>query len=375
MSRLPGTETTIFAVMSSLAAKHGALNLSQGFPNFPIDPRLAEALQRAAARDAHQYLPMPGHRGLREKIVAMIARVYQRTLDPEREILITAGATQGLYTAIQALTLPGDDVIMLDPCYDSYEPSALMAGVRPVHIPLDPNGLPDWDRISGAFSDRTRILIINNPHNPTGRIWRPSDFTALQALLERYPRALLLSDEVYEFITFEQPHQSIHHFPALRDRSLIVSSFGKTFHITGWKIGYLTGPAPLVDEIKKVHQFLVYCVNSPAQAALHDYLDHVDVTHLGSFYQTKRDAFAALLSASRFELLPCEGTYFQVADYRAISDEPDLDFCCRLVHEHGVAAIPLSVFNADRRDHHRIRFCFAKDTSTLTEAAGKLCRI
>lgn len=375
MSKLPNTGTSIFTVMSALAAEHGALNLSQGFPNFPIDPRLRDALQRAAAGDTHQYQPMPGHRGLREKIAALIARSYQRMLDPDREVLITAGATQGLFSAIQALTVPGDDVVMLDPCYDSYDPSVLMAGARPVHVPLDDQFLPDWDRIADTLTERTRLLVINNPHNPSGRVWRTSDFEHLAALLARHPRLLLLSDEVYEFITFDQPHRSAHQHPALRDRSIVVSSFGKTFHITGWKIGYVTGPAALVAEIRKVHQFVVFCVNSVAQAALHEYLDLVDVNALGAFYRDKRDAFRALLAGSRFDLLPSEGSYFQVARYGAISDEPDTDFCRRLILEHGVATIPLSVFHADGRDDRMIRFCFAKDTDTLTRAAERLCAI
>lgn len=375
MSKLPNTGTSIFTVMSALAAEHGALNLSQGFPNFPVDPLLREALQRAAAGEHHQYQPMPGHRGLREKIAALIARFYQRTLDPDREVLITAGATQGLFSAIQALTVPGDEVAMLDPCYDSYEPSVLMAGARPLHIPLDHQFLPDWDRIGAALSDRTRILIINNPHNPSGRVWRAHDTEALAALLERHPRLLVLSDEVYEFITFDHPHRSVHQHPALRDRSIVVSSFGKTFHITGWKIGYVTGPAALMEEIRKVHQFVVFCVNSVAQAALHDYLDQVDAGRLGGFYRDKRDAFRGLLAGSRFELLPCEGSYFQVARYGAISDEPDTAFCRRLIREHGVATIPLSVFHADGRDDRMIRFCFAKDADTLTRAAERLCAI
>jgi len=372
MSKLPQTGTSIFTVMSALAAQHGAINLSQGFPNFPVDARLTESLQRAAASDTHQYQPMAGHRGLRG---TTIERVYGRTLDPEREVTVTAGATQALFSAIQALTVPGDEVVMLDPCYDSYDPSAIMAGARPVHVPLNDDFRPDWARIAAALSDRTRLLIINTPHNPSGRVWHEEDFAALESMLARHPRVLVLSDEVYEFIAFDRPHGSLHRRPALRERSVIVSSFGKTFHITGWKIGYLAAPAPLMDEIRKVHQFVVFCVNSVGQAALHDYLDHADVTRLADFYRGKRDTFRRLLSASRFTLLPCEGSYFQVAAYDAISDEPDMNFCRRLILDHGVAAIPLSVFNADGRDRRLIRFCFAKDDATLTQAAERLCRI
>jgi methionine aminotransferase len=375
MSKLPQTGVSIFTVMSALAAQHDALNLSQGFPNFPIDPRLREALHRAADGDTHQYLPMAGHRGLREKIAATISRVYGRTIDPDRELTITAGATQALYSAIQALAQAGDDVMMLDPCYDSYEPAVVLAGARPVRVPLDDAFMPAWERIAAAMTGRTRLLIVNNPHNPSGRIWRAEDMAALESLLARHPRVLVLSDEVYEFIALDRPHLSLHRSHTLRDRSVVVSSFGKTFHITGWKIGYVVAPTPLMDELRKVHQFVVFCLNSVGQAALHDYLDQVDVTQLAGFYRGKRDAFRALMAGSRFDLLPCEGSYFQVARYDAVSDEPDVAFCRRLVLEHGVAAIPLSVFNADGRDRRMIRFCFAKDDHTLTRAAERLCRI
>ncbi|HMO51545.1 MAG TPA: methionine aminotransferase [Kiritimatiellia bacterium] len=375
MSKLPHTGTSIFTIMSALATQHGAINLSQGFPNFPIDPRLREALQRAAVDESHQYMPMPGHRGLREKIAATVSRVYGRTVDPDREVTVTAGATQALFSAIQALAHPGDDVIMLDPSYDSYEPAVLLAGARPVRVPLDDAFMPDWTRIAAAMSERTRLVIINNPHNPSGRTWREEDITALEDLAVRHPRMIILSDEVYEFIAFDRPHLSVHRSPILRERSVVTSSFGKTFHITGWKIGYVIAPAPLMDELRKVHQFVVFCVNSVGQAALVDYLDQTDVTQLAAFYRNKRDRFRALMAGGRFQLLPCDGSYFQLARYDDISDEPDVAFCRRLVTEHGVAAIPLSVFNGDGRDRRMIRFCFAKDDTTLIEAAERLCRI
>lgn len=375
MSKLAQTGTTIFSVMSAMAARHHAINLSQGFPNFPVDERLTDILQKIAADRVHQYMPMAGYPPLLEKISRLIERAYGRAVDTHSELLITAGATQGLFAIIQALANTGDEVIMLDPCYDSYEPSTILAGATPVHIALNDDFTPDWNRIEETVNERTRILIINNPHNPSGKILDVTDMNRLESLLTRHPRLILLSDEVYEFITFEHPHISAHSRTALRERCIVVSSFGKTFHITGWKTGYIVASSSLMDEIKKVHQFMVFCVNSVAQAALSEYLDHVDVMQLGPFYREKRDMFRSLIKNSRLELLPCEGSYFQVASYNAISQEKDVDFCHRLVIEHGVAAIPLSVFNVDGRDQQLIRFCFAKDTDTLQQAAERLCKI
>jgi methionine transaminase len=375
MSKLAQTGTSIFSVMSAMASQHRAINLSQGFPNFPVDDRLTDILQKIAIDSVHQYVPVAGYPPLLEKISGLIARAYGRKVDTHRELLITAGATQGLFAIIQALANTGDEVVMLDPCYDSYEPSTILAGAKPVHVALNDDFTPDWDRIDAAVNERSRILIVNNPHNPSGRILNGQDFIRLENVMSRFPRLILLSDEVYEFITFEQPHISAHQRETLRDRCVVVSSFGKTFHITGWKTGYVIAPQPLMDEIKKVHQFMVFCVNSVAQAALSEYLDQVDVTQLGPFYQKKRDLFRNLIKDSRLELLPCEGSYFQVARYGAISQETDVDFCQRLVVEHGVAAIPISVFNTDGRDRQMIRFCFAKDADTLTQAAERLCRI
>jgi len=375
MSKLAQTGASIFSVMSAMAVRHQAINLSQGFPNFPVDDRLTDILQKIAADRVHQYMPTSGYPPLLEKVRDLIENIYGRNVDAQRELLITAGATQGIFSIIQALATTGDDVMMLDPCYDSYEPSVIMAGAKPVHVAMKDDFMPDWDRIEAATHERTRILIVNNPHNPSGKILDREDMSRLERLMDRFPRLILLSDEVYEFITFERPHISAHHFESLRDRIVVVSSFGKTFHITGWKTGYVVAPPPLMDEIKKVHQFVVFSVNSVAQAALTEYLGQVDVTLLGSFYRQKRDLFRGLIQGSRLELLPCDGSYFQVAHYGAISTEKDVEFCQRLVIEHGVAAIPISVFNADGRDRQMIRFCFAKDTETLTQAAERLCRI
>ena len=375
MSKLPNVGTTIFTVMSQLATKHGAINLSQGFPNFPVDPVLTNILKEISSDSIHQYLPMGGFTPLLEKIGQTIHESYGRNVDSQTEILITAGATQGIFTAIQAFVSHGQEVIILDPSYDCYEPAVILAGGTPIRIALNTDFTPNWENIESAFSDKTAMIIINNPHNPSGRVLHSSDIEKLEEILEKYPKTLLMSDEVYEYITFEEKHISANTRKKLREKTIIISSFGKTFHITGWKIGYVVAPENLMIEIKKVHQFLVFSVNSVAQVALSNYLDKVNVNELGSFYQKKRDLFRTLLKDSRFKLLPSEGSYFQVASYASISEENDVDFTKRLVVEHGVATIPMSVFNANGRDDKLIRFCYAKDTETLTKAAERLCKI
>ncbi len=373
-SKLPNVGTTIFTTMSALAQEHGAINLAQGFPNFPIDPLLQEQLLRVSQENVHQYAPLQGLPLLREKICALVAHQYERNVGIG-DVLITAGATQAIFTTIQALVFPGEEVLILDPSYDCYEAPVLLAGARAIRVPLTETFEPDWNLIEAHTTGQTKLLIINNPHNPSGKVWNESDFQALESLMERFPKLLLLSDEVYEFIAFEKGHQSIHQLSAIRDRAIIVSSFGKTFHITGWKIGYLVCEGHLMNEILKVHQFLVFCVNSLAQAALANYLDLTDVKLLSSFYQQKRDFFRTGLNNSRFELLPAEGSYFQVANFRNISNKSDVDFCKELTINYGVAAIPISVFNADGKDLGLIRFCFAKTTETLQDAMDKLCKI
>lgn len=375
MSKLPHIGTTIFTIMSQLANEHGAINLSQGFPNFPVDTQLTDILKNIASENVHQYAPMGGYPPLQIKIAELVNRQYHRIIHPSDEVLITAGATQAIFAIIQALVNTNEEVVILDPSYDCYEPPILLTGAKPVRIQLDDSFMPDWQRINDAVNERTRMIIINNPHNPSGRIWTENDFLQLENLLDKYPQLLVLSDEVYEYITFESKHISVNTREKIRSRSIIVSSFGKTFHITGWKVGYIVAPIALMIEIKKVHQFLVFCVNSVAQVALSQYLDKVDVAQLGAFYQDKRDLFRSLISTSRFELLPSEGSYFQVASYAHISDESDVEFTKRLVIEHGVASIPMSVFNASGKDQKLIRFCFAKDTETLTNAAKRLCEI
>ena len=375
MSKLPNVGTTIFTVMSQLASKYGAINLSQGFPNFPVDTQLTDIVKEIASESIHQYLPMAGYPTLLDKIGQTIERSYHRTLNPQTEILITAGATQGIFTAIQAFVSLGQEVIILDPSYDCYEPAVILAGGTPIRIPLNQDFSPNWQAVENSFSEKTAMIIVNNPHNPSGRILNFKDLDQLESILEKFPKVILLSDEVYEYITFEEKHISANTRQNLLDKTIVISSFGKTFHITGWKIGYLVAPEHLMIEIKKVHQFLVFSVNSIAQVALSKYLDKVNVNELGAFYQDKRDLFRNLIKESRFELLPSEGSYFQVASFANISDESDIDFSKRLVKEHGVASIPMSVFNADGRDDKLIRFCFAKDTETLTQAAIKLCKI
>lgn len=375
ISKLPNVGTTIFTVMSKMANDYNAINLSQGFPNFPIDPVLVELLQRKASDNIHQYNPMAGNPNLMIEIGTLIQRSYARIVTVQDELLITAGATQAIFTTIQAVVGSGEEVVILDPSYDCYESPIVLAGGIPKRVSLNDEFLPDWNLINATVNEKTKLIITNNPHNPSGRIWTESDMKELENLLNKHPNLLVLSDEVYEYITFENKHLSVHANEFLRSRSIVVSSFGKTFHITGWKIGYLVAPEFIMNEIKKVHQFLVFCVNSVAQNVLADYLPLVKTENLGGFYQEKRDFFKERIQSSRFELMPCEGTYFQVASYQAISEESDIDFTKRLVAEFGVATIPLSVFNSDLKDRKMIRFCFAKDNDTLIQATDRLCKI
>jgi methionine aminotransferase len=289
MSKLPHIGASIFSVMSQMANQHNAINLAQGFPNFPIDPILKEITSKWAKEEIHQYLPMSGYPPLLEKVALLTFKSYQRKINATTEVLITAGATEGIFATIQALVHKNEEVIILDPSYDCYETPILLSNAKPIRIKMNDDFTPNWSAISNAFSSKTKMIIINNPHNPSGRIWTTDDFDQLERLLDLFPKVLVLSDEVYEYITFEKKHISVHHRPKLLEKSIIVSSFGKSFHITGWKIGYLIAPEHLMNEIKKVHQFLVFSVNSIAQFALNEYLDNVDVNKLGSFYQQKRD--------------------------------------------------------------------------------------
>ena len=375
MSKLPNITTSIFSVMSQLASEHGAINLSQGFPNFPEDERLLQISERIIRENIHQYTPMAGLPSLLEKIANQTLKQYGRKVNTATEMLITAGATQGVFTAINTFVNHGDEVLILDPSYDSYEPSVLVAGGKPVRVSLNDDYTPNFNRIESAISAKTKMIVINNPHNPTGRIWTESDFEALETILEKHPQILILGDEVYEYITFSQPHISFNTRPKLVERTIIASSFGKSLHVTGWKVGYLIATENLMFEMKKVHQFLVFSVNSFSQHAISEYLDVVDFSEVSKMYQRKRDLFQNLIKDSRFELMPCDGTYFQVVNYNQISSKNDVDFAKELIVNHGVASIPISVFYNDATDRHMLRFCFAKTDETLIAAAEKLNQI
>ncbi|KAB1159415.1 aminotransferase class I/II-fold pyridoxal phosphate-dependent enzyme [Tenacibaculum aiptasiae] len=375
MSKLPGTTASIFSVMSQLAQQHNAINLSQGFPNFPVDERLLQISQRLLTENIHQYTPMAGLPSLLQKIALLTQENYQRSINTSTELLITSGATQGIYTAINTLVNQGDEVIILDPSYDSYEPSVLVAGGKPVRISLSDDYSPNFNRIELAITSKTKLIIVNNPHNPTGKIWKEEEFEALETILEKHAHVLLLSDEVYEYISFKHSHISVNTRPKLANKAIIASSFGKSLHVTGWKVGYLIAPEFLMKEIKKIHQFLVFSVNSISQHVISEYLDIVNFNEVADMYAKKRALFQNLLKDSRFEVLPSEGTYFQIVNYKEISTKNDMDFATDLITNHGVAAIPISVFYKDATDKQMLRFCFAKTDETLIAAAERLKQI
>lgn len=375
MSKLPQITTSIFSVMSQLANDYQAINLSQGFPDFPEDNQLLEISSRLIKQNIHQYAPMAGVPSLLEKIAWQTEKKYNRKINFSSEIIITAGATQGIFTTINTFISNGDEVVILDPSYDSYEPSILVAGGKPIRVSLREDYTPDFNKIEKAITSKTKLIIINNPHNPTGKVWTKTDFEQLETILEKYPHVMLLGDEVYEYITFSQPHISFNTRPKLIDRTIIASSFGKSLHVTGWKIGYLIAPAQLMNEIKKVHQFQVFSVNSFSQHVISEYLELVDFEAISKMYQQKRNLFQELMKDSKFDLLPCEGTYFQIVNYSRISTKKDLDFAKELIQKHRVAAIPISVFYIDHTDRHMLRFCFAKTEETLYAAAEKLNKI
>ena len=373
-SRLPAVGTTIFTVMSALAAKTGAINLGQGFPDFDCDPALVDAVAAAMRAGHNQYPPMTGVQALRQAASDKVAMTTGHRYDPDTEITITAGATQGILSTVLALVHPGDDVIVLEPCYDSYGPSITLAGGNTIRVPLTPGTWrPDFDALARALTPRTRLVIVNTPHNPSGTVWTADELARFAALLAP-TRALVLSDEVYEHVVFDGvAHASVSGLPELAARSVVVSSFGKTFHVTGWKVGYVAAPAPLMREFRKVHQFNVFTVNAPMQHGIAAFL--ADPSHwqsLASFYQARRDRFRAGLATTPLKLLPCEGTYFQCVEYSALSDKTDLAFCEWLATEVGVAAIPMSAFYDRAPDMRVIRFCFAKKEATLDEALRRL---
>ncbi len=373
-SRLPHVGTTIFSVMSALAQQHGAVNLGQGFPDFDCDPKLVDAVADAMRRGLNQYPPMPGVPALRERIAGKIETLYGRRYDPEREITVTAGATQAILTAILAVVHPGDDVIVLEPSYDSYEPNITLAGGRAVPVPLTPGSFrPDFARIAAALTPRTRAIIVNTPHNPSGTVWTADEMQGLADLL-RPTDVVLISDEVYEHMVFDGArHESAARIPELAERSFVVSSFGKTYHVTGWKVGYVAAPAALSAEFRKVHQFNVFTVNTPMQHGLATYMaDPAPYLDLAAFYQRKRDLFRDGLARTRLRVLPGEGTYFQCVDYSAVSDMSEEAFCRHLTEHVGVAAIPLSAFYARGYEQRIVRFCFAKQDETLASALERL---
>lgn len=377
-SKLPNVGTTVFTVMSALAAEYGAVNLGQGFPDFDCDRELQALLAEAVAAGHNQYAPMAGVPALRAAVAAKTERLYGRRYEAEREVTITAGATQAIMAAVLAVVRSGDEVIVLEPTYDSYVPSIELAGGIPVYVPLDHRRgyAPDWARVREAITPRTRLLMLNFPHNPSGHCLGEADLRALEAIVAD-SGVLLLSDEVYEHIVFDgRPHVSLARSAALAARTFVISSFGKTFHVTGWKVGTCCAPAALTAELRKVHQFMVFAVNTPAQHALARFLaEPLRYETLPDFYQAKRDLFVGGLAATRLRPLPCAGTYFVLADYSAVSAEPEAAFAQRLVREHGVAAIPIAGLYAQPFDNRIVRFCFAKKDETLRAALARLATV
>ena len=375
-TKLPKVGTTIFTVMSQLAAEHGAVNLGQGFPDFAVPQRLVDELDRAMRAGHNQYAPMTGVAPLRQAIAEKVLRCYGREVDPDTEITVTSGATEALFNAIHAVVRPGEEVIVLDPAYDSYEPAIDLAGARAVHVPLDPQTFAvDWERVRAAVTPKTRLLIVNSPHNPSGAMFDQADIGELAAMLEG-AGIYLISDEVYEHIVFDgRRHDSILRYPELAARAFVVSSFGKTYHCTGWKIGYAIAPPALSAEFRKVHQYNVFCTFAPAQhafaAMIRQEPEHYE--QLGAFYQEKRDRFREQLLGTKFKPLPVPGGYFQLVDYSAVSDLPDAEFVKWLTVEHGVTAIPLSPFYETPPAGQRLaRLCFAKNEATLDAAIARL---
>ncbi len=376
-SKLPDVGTTIFTVMSKLAHQEGAINLAQGFPGFDSDPKLQQLVTKAMSDGYNQYAPMPGVYGLREQIANKINTLYGSDYHPESEVTVTAGATQAIYTIVSAFIRPGDEVIVLKPAYDCYEPAVIVNGGTIVPIQLKaPLYKVNWSAVERAITPKTKMLFINTPHNPTGTILDKKDMMELSRILKGTD-IILLSDEVYEHIVFDgKQHESVARYPELRARSFITASFGKTFHNTGWKMGYTVAPQELMKEFQKVHQFNVFSVHHPSQKAFATYLKEPEhYLRLNDFFQQKRDSFLELIKDSRFEARPSAGTYFQMLDYSEITQEQDVEFAKKLTKDHKVASIPTSVFNLEEKDFKMLRFCFAKDDDTLKKAAAILCKI
>ena len=373
-SKLVGVSTSIFSVMTALAQEHNAINLSQGFPDYNCDPKLIDLVAEAMKSGYNQYAPMTGLPALRELIAEKVSRLYGANYNPETEITITAGGTQGIFTALSACISPGDEVIIFEPAYDSYAPAVKLLGglVKPYEL-VPPDYKIDWEMVKKLFTANTRMIILNSPQNPTGSILTKTDIEALIKLTKNTD-ILILSDEVYEHILFDgAQHESVAKYPELRERSFVVTSFGKLLHTTGWKIGCCTAPAKLMKEFRKVHQFNVFSVNTPMQVGIASYLKDASIySELSSFFQQKRDLFRTLLGETRFKLLPCQGSYFQCVSYADIAEEKDKDLATKLIREYGVAGIPVSAFYTRNTDHKVLRFCFAKKQETLEAAAERL---
>lgn len=371
ISKLPDLETTIFSVMSKLAIENKAINLSQGFPDFKIDSELSELICKATREGHNQYALMSGMKSLRDGISKVIKEIYKREADPESEITITSGATEALYAAISAVVSSGDEVIMFDPSYDSYEPAVKLNQGKPVRIPLTfPDYRIDREKVMAAINPKTKLIIINTPNNPAGSLISKEDIEMLKEIVSKN-EIYIISDEVYEHIVFDnERHYSMLTDDELFKRSFVISSFGKTFHITGWKVGYCTAPENLTAEFRKIHQFLTFSTSTPSQYALSEYIKNIErIKHLGEFYQKKRDLFLELISGTGFKPLGCSGTYFQLLDYSDLTNENDFDFAVRLTMEFKLASIPVSVFYKDKTDNKVLRFCFAKEDETLRKAA------
>jgi len=376
-SKLPDVGVTIFTVMTKLANDHRAYNLSQGFPDFNAPAELIACVEKHMRAGNNQYAPMQGVPLLRERIAEKAKNIYGAAIDPETEITVTAGATEALFAAITAAVRPGDEVIVLEPAYDSYVPAITLNSGRPVYVKMKhPDYHIDWDEVGDAVTENTRLLILNSPHNPTGTVLSAEDIAALRQIVEKND-LLIISDEVYEHIIFDGlTHQSMLRYPELAARSFVISSFGKTYHTTGWKIGYCIAPAALTESFQRIHQFLTFSANTPIQHAYAEFMTRQDVyLDLAEFYQQKRDRFLSLIKKARLRPLPCRGTYFQLLDYSPVSDEPDIRFAKRLTTEHGVAAIPPSAFYHQKDDERVLRFCFAKKDETMQKAAALLCKI
>lgn len=376
-SKLPKVGTTIFSVMSNLANKEGAINLSQGFPDFKVDDHLISLITQEMKSGFNQYAPMQGDFGLREQIAQKVASLYGQEYDPDTEVTVTAGGTQAIFTAITAFLEEGDEVIVFTPAYDCYVPAIELTGANPVFVELHaPSFKVDWEEVKKLVNHHTKMIIINSPHNPSGTVWNEEDMLALEKLT-RDTDIIVISDEVYQHIIYDgQDHQSVARFPELAERSFLIGSFGKTFHATGWKVGYAMGPVELMKEFNKVHQFVTFAVNHPVQRGMATYLKNPDhYLQVSEMYQRKRDLFIAALSGSRFKITPAKGTYFQLLDFSDITQESDVDFSRRLTVENKIASIPVSVFYQNKSEDSVLRFCFAKQDETLLKAAEILTKI